>query len=589
LVERVGVDTGGTYTDFVTSGGDVVKVLSSRGAPGAAVAGGLDRLGGARVLAHGTTVATNALLERRGGRVALLSSEGQRDVIEIARQCRPSLYDVWADRPEPLVDRSLRFEVVGRMDHQGKEIAALGPVPAIPPGVDAVAVCLLHADLNPSHEIAVAAALAGAAPAVVRSSAVSPEFREYERAVTTVTDAYLRLPCAGYLAYLAGLAPEVLVLTSAGGLVPVSDAAERPVSILLSGPAGGVLAASAAARSAGFASCVTLDMGGTSTDVCLVRDGRPEPAGERVVAGIPIRMPSLDVLTIGAGGGSVARTDPGGALTVGPDSAGSEPGPACYGRGGDLATVTDADLVAGRLPLDGLPGLGRLDFAAARRALARAGVSAAGVIAVVDEAMTQALRAASVGRGVDPAGLALIAFGGAGPLHACALADALGMPAVVVPPRAGVLSAVGILAAPRQVDLVRSCQNLAEAGSLARSLCADAVARVGGTADRVDAAFDCRYAGQSHEITVPAVADFPEWHRMRRGYQLDGTDVEVVAVRASAQVDAGVDVDTLPPPGRLGTVEGPRMIAEADCTVWVADGWRARAHPSGSWVLARRG
>ncbi|HUJ65363.1 MAG TPA: hydantoinase/oxoprolinase family protein, partial [Acidimicrobiales bacterium] len=406
MTTRAGVDTGGTFTDVVTAEGDVFKVPSRAAAPAEAVGQALGRAGGPGTLAHGTTVATNALLERRGGRVALITTRGQRDVIEIARQTRPSLYDIWADRTAPLVPRHLRFEVGGRLDSRGNEIEPLGSVPDLPGDLDAVAVCLLHSDLNPNHEVQVEKDLGGRV-AVVRSSGVSPEYREYERLITTVIDAYLRRPCAGYLDALAHLAPEVVVLTSAAGLVPLADAATRPVSLLLSGPAGGVLAASAAAQQAGFGDCVTLDMGGTSTDVCLIVAGRPEPAAERVVAGLPVRMPALDVFTIGAGGGSIARIDPGGALVVGPESAGADPGPCCYGRGGDQPTVTDADLVAGRIPLEGLPGLGWLDLAAARAALAATGVSAEAVIAVVDEAMTQAVRAVSAARGVDPAGLAL--------------------------------------------------------------------------------------------------------------------------------------------------------------------------------------
>jgi N-methylhydantoinase A/oxoprolinase/acetone carboxylase beta subunit len=591
VTTRVGVDTGGTFTDVVSAGGEVVKLPSRPADPAGAVADGLRRTGGAVTLTHGTTVATNALLERRGGRVALITTEGQRDVIEIARQARPSLYDIWADRPEPLVPRHLRFEVAGRLDSKGKEISPLGPLPDLPRDLDAVAVCLLHADLNPDHEVQIESRLGGSR-VVVRSSALSPEYREYERIVTTVADAYLRRPCSGYLADLGRLAPEVLVLTSAAGLIPLPEAATRPAALLLSGPAGGVLAASAAARAAGYPDCVTLDMGGTSTDVCLIRAGRPEPAAERLVAGLPVRMPALDVLTIGAGGGSLARIDAGGALAVGPQSAGADPGPCCYGRGGDRPTVTDADLVAGRIPVEGLPGLGRLDRAAAARALTASGFTAEAVIAVVDEAMTQAVRAVSVSRGVDPGRLALVAFGGAGPLHACALAESLGMPAVVVPPRAGVLSAVGILGAPRQVDLVRSwpdpCDHArAQVGSAA--LAAEAEAAAGGAVDRVMVSFDCRYAGQSHELTVASIDAFPQEHARRRGYALEGSPVEVIALRASAQVDSPVDTGELPPPPRRGPVRGPAVIAEADCTVWVAPGWQAAVHPAGSWILHRSG
>jgi N-methylhydantoinase A/oxoprolinase/acetone carboxylase beta subunit len=299
-------------------------------------------------------------------------------------------------------------------------------------------------------------------------------------------------------------------------------------------------------------------------------------------------MPALDVHTIGAGGGSIARVDPGGALAVGPESAGADPGPACYGRGGTAPTVTDADLVAGRMPADGLAGLGRLNTAAGRRALEAGGVTAAGVIAVVDAAMVQAIRAVSVQRGVDPAGLALVAFGGAGPLHACALAETLGMPAVVVPPRAGVLSAVGMIGAPRQVDLVRSWADPGDHRSAAQAAAALAAA-AGSTAPLVEVAFDCRYAGQSHELTVAAVAAFPAEHARRNGFTMDGTQVEVVAIRASARWPSPVDLNALPRSDRAGPVAGPAVIAEPDCTVWVAPGWQAAAHPAGSWLLTRVG
>jgi N-methylhydantoinase A/oxoprolinase/acetone carboxylase beta subunit len=611
---RVGVDTGGTFTDVVAEDGRIRKVPSTPSDPTAAVAAGIDGLA-VDVLAHGTTVATNALLERRGARVALVANQGFADVIEIGRQDRPSLYDIWADRPAPLVPRELRYEVGGRLDAAGVELVPVGAVPQVPDDVDVVAVCLLHADVNPAHERAVAAALGHD---VVLSSDVSPEFREYERTVTTVVDAYLRPACRSYLLGLRTLASDVLVMSSAGGLVGVEQAAARPASLLLSGPAGGVRAAAAAAVAAGFPDAVTFDMGGTSTDVCLVLDGRPAPAAQRSVAGLPIRLPSLDVHTIGAGGGSIASIDPGGALVVGPRSAGAVPGPACYGRGGADATVTDADLVAGRIPSrHAFPGLGSLDVDAARAALAGAGASALDVISVVDAAMVQAVRVVSVERGVDPRSLALVAFGGAGPLHACAVAEALDMPAVVVPLRAGVLSAVGMLAGPRQVDVVRSwpvpshLDGLPQARfDLARvaarrllGLPEDTPARVAlasgtgvagvvlpdGTHVEVELAVDCRYAGQSHELTVPTVAEFEDEHRRRNGFARAGAPVEVVALRASARLASPVDIDKLPPPegaARRGAV-GPMVLAEPDCTVWLPEGWTADVGGGGSWILRR--
>jgi N-methylhydantoinase A/oxoprolinase/acetone carboxylase beta subunit len=351
----------------------------------------------------------------------------------------------------------------------------------------------------------------------------------------------------------------------------------------------------------GFPDAVTFDMGGTSTDVCLVLGGHPAPAAERQVAGLPVRMPALDVHTIGAGGGSIARLDDGGALVVGPRSAGAVPGPACYGRGGTDPTVTDADLVAGRIPAGAaFAGLGELDIAAAQAALDRAGVPADGVIAVVDAAMEEAIRVVTVERGVDPRGLALVAFGGAGPLHACALADALGMAAVIVPARAGVLSAVGILGAPLQVDLVRSVPDPLD-HALARELSDDLwneardriYRQLGVDHDdlphemvHLDATFDCRYAGQSHELNVRHPRRFHREHRLRNGYERKDHPVEVVAVRARAWVDSPVRVADLPVPDRSGAA-GPAVIAEPDCTIWVPEGWTAEPGAAGALVLRR--
>ena len=595
---RIGVDTGGTFTDVVAADGRIAKVPSTPADPGDAVrAGAAAVLAGsagtarAGVLAHGTTVATNALLERRGARVALVTTRGFADVIEIARQDRPSLYDLWADRAEPLVERSLRLEVAGRLGPDGTELepVAGADVPEVPAGVDAVAVCLLHSDLDPAHERLVAAELARRGHDVTASVDVSPQFREYERTVTTAANAYLRPICRTYLAGLAGAADEVLVLSSAGGLLPLDRAAELPVALLLSGPAGGVAAGAAAAVASGFPDAVTFDMGGTSTDVCLVLDGVPAPAGDRMVGGLPIRQPSLDVHTIGAGGGSIAAVDPGGALAVGPRSAGAVPGPACYGRGGAEPTVTDADLVAGHLDPDAeLPGLGRLDRAAAEAALAAAGVGADDVLAVVDAAMEEAVRAVTVARGIDPAGLALVAFGGAGPVHAVAIAEALGMAAVVVPARAGVLSAVGCLTAPRQHDVVRSWPGPADPVFLDEALAAlaaEAAAAIPGA--EVATSLECRYAGQSHELRVPTVAAFPAEHERRNGYARPGTPIEVVALRATARLASPVGVDDLPI-GAREAVEGPAVVAEPDCTIWVPEGWRGDPHPtSGALVVTR--
>ncbi len=633
---QVGVDTGGTFTDLVVADGRVAKVLSTPDDPARAIrsavgkateppaadglgvgagrvatagdagpAGGSDGALRLELLSHGTTVATNALLERRGATVALVTTEGLRDVIEIARQDRPSLYDHLASRPEPLVPRHLRYEVTGRLGADGGELTPVDAagVPAIGDEAEAVAVCLLHADIEPAHERAVAAALRARGHDVTCSHDVSPEMREVERTITTVINASLRPRCRAYLRGIDDLADEVLVMTSAGGLVPAGEAAELPASLLLSGPAGGVRAGAAAAAANGFDGAITVDMGGTSTDVCLIVDGAPAPAAQREVAGFTVRFPSLDVHTIGAGGGSIARIDPGGALVVGPQSAGADPGPACYGRGGDQPTVTDANLVAGRIPGSAAFGDLRLDRDAAVAALDRAGLSAEGVLAVVDANMERALRAVSVERGVDPRDLALVAFGGAGPLHACALADSLGMQAVVVPARAGVLSAVGLLTAPRRRDLVRSWPTPADHAGLPRALAAladearslvaadrDTAGETGGEV-AMTTALDCRYRGQSHELTVPTIAAFHDEHRRRNGYSRPGDPVEVVAIRATASRPPAVDAEALPVPSRLdgGQVTGPAVIAEPDCTIWVADGWTASDGAAGAIVIRRTG
>jgi N-methylhydantoinase A/oxoprolinase/acetone carboxylase beta subunit len=587
-----GADTGGTFTDLVGSDGRVTKVLSTPADPGEALRTGLAELHGSERparLGHGTTVATNALLERRGARVALVTNEGLEDVIEIARQDRPSLYDPFADRPEPLVARDDRIGVAGRLAADGSELAPVEPgtIPTIEPGVDAVAVCLLHADVQDAHERAVVAELERRGHTVTCSADVSPEMREYERTVTTVVNAYLRPACETYLTGLHELADQIDVMSSAGGLLPVDRAAAVPARLLLSGPAGGVAAAAHAARRAGYPDAVTFDMGGTSTDVCLVLDGVPEPSPQREVGGLPVRLPSLDIHTIGAGGGSIARIDAGGALTVGPRSAGAAPGPACYGRGGAEPTVTDADLALGRIPADAVFGsLGTLDIALARTVLDRAGVAAADVVAVVDEAMVQAVRAVTVERGVDPSALALVAFGGAGPLHACAVADALDVAAVVVPARAGVLSAVGVLCAPRQIDLVRSWPTPSDHGDLdhaATDLGTEAATQLVDWAD-VTISFDCRYAGQSHELTVPTVNEFHAEHERRNGYRRADVPVEVVAIRATARSRHHLE---LPAGPERATVTGPAVVAEADCTIWVPAGWTGRPAPGGALVLER--
>ena len=456
--------------------------------------------------------------------------------------------------------------------------------------------CLLHSDLNADNEASVGRSLAEAGWDVSLSSAVSPEFREYERTVTTVVNAFLRPVCRPYLRRLADVADEVVVMSSAGGLLDIEAAAELPAALLLSGPAAGARAAAAVATACGYPDAISFDMGGTSTDVCLVLDGAPAPAAQHEVAGLPVRLPSLDVHTIGAGGGSIASIDTGGALVVGPQSAGAVPGPVCYGRGGTRPTVTDANLVAGRIPSDAaFASLGVLDRDGASRALADAGIEAEGVLSVVNAGMERALRTVSVERGVDPGGLALVGFGGAGPLHACDLADSMGMPTVIIPAAAGVLSAAGLLTSPRQREVVRSWPVPSDHDGLDDALAAladDARAALGVADADVEVALDCRYAGQSHELRVPSVSEFPAEHRRRNGYDHPDAVIEVTALRAIASAPAPSTIDEV-----LGgwsgrwtePVVGPRVVMREDCTIWVPDGWVGEEGPLGSLVLTRRG
>jgi N-methylhydantoinase A len=410
---------------------------------------------------------------------------------------------------------------------------------------------------------------------VVASHEVAPEFREYERASTAAADAYLGPRAARYLRGLrhrcreAGLA-EPLVMRSSGGVATIDEAAAHPAWILVSGPAGGVVGAALAARLAGFPNALSFDMGGTSTDVCLIADGRAERSTERTVGGLPLRLPTVDIHTVGAGGGSIAWVDPGGALRVGPRSAGAIPGPACYGRGGREPTVTDANLLLGRLPRS-LPGGIALDEEAAERALH--GIDPQAVVDVVDAGMLRALRVVSVERGHDPRDFALVAFGGAGPLHACALAEELGIATVLVPAAAGVLSALGLVASDERRDHVRSyVRPLAEViGELPP-----------------DGEADLRYRGQSFELSVPLGGDvaeaFHRAHEERYGHADREREVELVAVR-TADVRPGPRVDL--PPGEPLEVEGPSVLELEGATCWVPPGWVGARDGYSTLVLTR--
>jgi N-methylhydantoinase A len=562
----LGVDVGGTFTDAVVLDDDRIstaKVLTASrqeesvlaAAHAAGGAGDVERF------AHGTTVATNALLERKGARTAFVTTAGFEHLLHLRRQGRAHLYRPCAAWPEPLVPLERSFGVRGRIGPAGElEPLDLESLPEL--DADAVAVCLLHAYRDSSHERAVAQELRRRLPnaRVVASHEVAPEFREYERASTTAADAYLGPVVSRYLTALAAAVgtaglPEPLVLRSSGGVTTLAEAAQHPATILVSGPAAGVVGAARLAREAGIGDAVAFDMGGTSTDVCLIAGGRAERATERHVSGLPIRLPTVDLQTVGAGGGSIVWRDAGGALRVGPQSAGANPGPACYGRGGTDPTVTDANLLLGRLP-QRLAGGVELDRGAAERALD--GIDPAAVIDVVNAEMLRALRVVSVERGRDPARFALVAFGGAGPLHACDLAEELGMETVLVPENAGVLSAFGLVASDERRDSVRSyLVPLEHAGSLP---------------DEGEA--DLRYAGQSFELTLPLQADlaaaFHRAHEERYGFAERDRAIELVAVR-TAETRAAPDVEL--PRGEESNVVGPAVIELSGSTCWIPPGW----------------
>jgi N-methylhydantoinase A len=575
----LGVDVGGTFTDAVlvdegrittakvpTSSRQEESVLA---AARAVEAGDLERF------THGTTVASNALLERKGARTAFVATEGFEHLLHLRRQARAHLYRLCEHHPEPLVPLGRCFGVGERIGPEGVlrplDLDSLGAIDA-----EAVAVCLLFSFRDPSHERELVAELRRRLPTarIVASHEVAPEFREYERASTTAIDAYLGPTLAGYLEALAkacaeaGL-PEPLVMRSSGGVATIAEAAAHPAFALLSGPAAGVVGASISARSAGVANAISLDMGGTSTDVALIRDGEAERTAERSVAGFPVRLPSVDLQTVGAGGGSIAWVDEGGALRVGPESAGAEPGPACYGKGGTRPTVTDANLLLDRLPEQLAGGL-LLDREAAERALD--GIDPAAVVAAVNAEMLRALRVVSVERGHDPRDFALVAFGGAGPLHACELADELGIETVLVPEAAGVLSALGLAASDERRDRVQThLVPLAEAGELP-----------------VEGEADLRYVGQSFELTVPLgggdLADsFHRAHQERYGNVDRDRAIELVAVR-TAEVRAGPKIE--PSRSSRKDVTGPSVLELDGSTCWLPVGW-VGARDGATWRLTR--
>ena len=576
----LGVDVGGTFTDAVLvedgriSTAKVPTAARQEESVLAAV-----RAVGARDIerfTHGMTVATNALLERKGAKTAFVATDGFEHLLHLRRQARAHLYRLCEDHPEPLVPLERCFGVEERLGPDGV-LRALNLESLPDMDAEAVAVCCLFSFRDATHEAAVADELRRRLPGarVVASHEIAPEFREYERASTTAIDAYLGPALAGYLKALSARCaeaqlPEPFVMRSSGGVATIAEAAAHPAFALLSGPAAGAVGAALAARAAGITDAVSLDMGGTSTDVALIKGGVVERGVERSVAGFPVRLPSVDIQTVGAGGGSIAWLDEGGALRVGPESAGASPGPACYGRGGTRPTVTDANLVLGRLPETLASGL-RLDPAAAARALGDLDPEA--VVKVVNAEMVRAVRLVSIERGHDPRGLTVVAFGGAGPLHACELADELELHSVLVPESAGVLSALGLAASDERRDFVTSyLVPLAEAPELPP-----------------DGEADLRYAGQSFELTVPLGPDlagaFHRAHEERYGYADPSRPIELVAVR-TAEVRRGPQVEGGATP--VTHVSGPAMLELDTATCWLPPGWvGVRDGKGAGWRLTR--
>jgi len=604
---RIAIDSGGTFTDCLWIEDNqlrILKVFSTPADPSQAIAGAVQKISvnkGELTVLHGTTVGTNALLQRKGARVAFVTTEGFEDSIEIGRQNRPRLYDLFFEREPVLAPEELRFGVHERVSAEGKiligarqseletlrdRIAAQEP--------EAIAICLLFAFANPSNERAVTQALSGVGVPLSVSHQILPEFREYERASTVLVNAYLQPIMETYLKKLEARVrasdpksrkAKVFVMQSSGGITALATAAHQPVRTVLSGPAGGVVGAAAVAQRSGFSHIITFDMGGTSTDVALV-DGRPATTNESDVAGLPVRVPVLDIHTVGAGGGSLARFDAGGALRVGPESAGAEPGPICYGKG-EHPTVTDANLLLGRLPPDQfLGGDFRLDLprteTIVRRWLKQQGSKlsveefAAGVVRVVNANMEKALRVVSIERGHDPRQFSLVAFGGAGAMHACELARSLRIPRVIVPVYPGALSALGILISDVVKDQSRTVLLRAQKiphsqldpiyAGLKREIAAELQNEGWEGRAAYEFSADLRYQGQGYEINVPygrrMLEDFHAVHKKRYGYSSLEREVEIVTLRMRGRI---------PAPGRFRDLrtETPSVaLRQAFSRVW---------------------
>jgi len=664
---RLGVDVGGTFTDLVALRDDgrieVRKVASTpedpsvglfRAVDGYLSPGARDRSPGTgdavAALIHGTTVATNALLERRGARIALVATAGFEDLLWLRRQDRVDLYDLSRHHPAPLLARDHVVGVRERMGPQGVVVGltddelhrVVAAVQALRP--DAVAIACLFAFCYPEHERRLAAALRTGLPdvPVAASCEVLPLFREYERTSTTTAEAYLRPTVSAYVARAAAEAKRrgiatLRIMTSSGGTLPPAAAAVHAAALALSGPAGGVVGARLAGEAVGCTDLLTLDMGGTSADASIVLGGAALSEGTGAVGGVPLALPAVLIETVSAGGGSIAWVDAGGALKVGPQSAGAVPGPACYRRGGTAATVTDACLVLGWLdPTQPLADDVRLDRQLAERSLASLGMTlrrdtratAAGIVAVATAVMARALKRVSVARGVDPRGMTLLPFGGAGPLFGCALADALGMRTIVVPPHPGALSALGLAAAAERVEAVGSLHRRLDDLDAA-ALDAGFVPLTERAASELPGAVlrrvaDCRFVGQGYEVPVTVLSTEPllvaqvfrAAHHARFGFARDDAPVEVVNLRVIAERGAPApDLRSAPavppsPPGRREivlrgeavtaevrsldalppglSIAGPAVLAGGDATVLIEPGWLVTVHAAGALVVERR-
>lgn len=577
---RIGIDSGGTFTDFAVLHDDgrleSFKLRSNPASPARVILAGLARAvpAGARAdVVHGSTVATNALLERKGARTAFVTTRGFEDLIAIGRQNRPELYNLTPLPSRPLVSRDMCFGVDERILFDGviERPLQIGDLASRLENAESIAICLLHSYQNDVHERALLDALRGPGHYVCASCDVSPEFREFERAGTTVINAYVGPLMDRYLGELeAGCPWPVAIMQSNGGLLTAAEARRNAVRTILSGPAGGIVGAVGIARLAGFKKALTFDMGGTSTDVALASQ-EARLTTEARIESFPVRVPMLDIHTVGAGGGSIAYVDAGGSLRVGPESAGAVPGPACYGTG-EAATVTDAHVVLGRIAADQLVGGEmHLDASRAEAAVARVGhqlgldavATAAAIVRVANSNMERAIRSVSIERGEDPRDFPLVAFGGGGGLHACELADELGVITVIVPRLAGALSALGMLLADRTRDYSAGALGASDHEARYRKLEKQALKDVRGAALQRFA--DVRYAGQSYELTIPAKGDFHLEHQRVYGYSDPRRPTETVTLRVRAVV--AVPKPSLKVPRRPSCTPGQRRV-------WIAGRWR---------------